>query len=88
MDMPTKEMLARGGRLQSAALDNVLTDAMQIDGKRAGIATIHLRQDIALLCQIQTSAHMQLVNISRGVWASAFMLAALILRELLRRVGN
>lgn len=69
MFFPTRDAMARAGRLQHGSFNEAYESQTEAGERAVAVATVHARQDIVLLVSLLTDCHRQQVNISRGVWA-------------------
>ena len=82
MDSETKQAMRGAHDASENALENVFNDTMDASGSMARTSTVHIRQDIAGLTTLLMYSHHQLVNISRGIWLIAALIAALVVLRL------
>lgn len=71
---PTAAAIERAAELQRRVVIDEIKSDTDGDPERARIASIHARQDMILIVSLMQDQHRQMVNVSRGIWACAFLL--------------
>ncbi len=81
MGSPTYDALQRASSMSANALANMQTDPLREECTMSEVAVIQTRQDVAATFVLQADIHTQLVNISRGVWVVAAVVAIAAFRH-------